>query len=40
MKSKEGFRKWSDTEMAQMRHKYNVRLKAAFDVLQVEPDEN
>lgn len=40
MKSKEGFRKWSDEEIAQMRKKYNARLKAAFGVLQVEPDES
>lgn len=40
MKSKEGFRKWSDEEIAQMRKKYNARLKAAFNVLQVEPDES
>ncbi len=39
MKSKEGFRTWSDEEIAQMRKKYNARLKAAFNVLQVEPDE-
>ncbi len=38
MKSKEGFRTWSDEEMKEMRRKYNARLKAAFDVLQVEPD--
>jgi 3-hydroxybutyryl-CoA dehydrogenase len=40
MKSKEGFRTWSDEEIAQMRKKYNARLKAAFNVLQVEPDES
>ena len=40
MKSKEGFRTWSDEEIMQMRKKYNARLKAAFNVLQVEPDES
>jgi 3-hydroxybutyryl-CoA dehydrogenase len=40
MKSKEGFRTWSDEEILQMRKKYNARLKAAFNVLQVEPDES
>jgi 3-hydroxybutyryl-CoA dehydrogenase len=38
MKSKEGFRTWSDEEMKEMRRKYNARLKGAFDVLQIEPD--
>lgn len=38
MKSKEGFRTWSDAEMKEMRRKYNARLKGAFDVLQIEPD--
>ena len=38
MKSKEGFRKWSDEEMKEMRRKYSARLKGAFDVLQIEPD--
>ncbi len=40
MKSKEGFRTWSDEEIMQMRKKYNARLKAAFNVLQVKPDES
>ena len=38
MKSKEGFRTWSDEEMKEMRRKYSARLKGAFDVLQIEPD--
>jgi len=38
MKSKEGFRTWSDEEMKEMRRKYNARLKGAFDVLQIEID--
>jgi 3-hydroxybutyryl-CoA dehydrogenase len=38
MKSKEGFRTWSDEEIKEMRRKYNARLKGAFDVLQIEPD--
>ena len=38
MKSKEGFRKWTDEEMKEMRRKYSARLKGAFEVLQIEPD--
>jgi 3-hydroxybutyryl-CoA dehydrogenase len=38
IKSKEGFRTWSDEEAADMKRKYEKRLKAAFDVLQIEPD--
>jgi 3-hydroxybutyryl-CoA dehydrogenase len=38
MKSKEGFRKWTDEEMKEMRRKYSTRLKGAFEVLQIEPD--
>jgi 3-hydroxybutyryl-CoA dehydrogenase len=38
IKSKEGFRTWSDEEAANMKRKYEKRLKAAFDVLQIEPD--
>ena len=38
IKSKEGFRTWSDNEAADMKRKYEKRLKAAFDVLQIEPD--
>lgn len=38
IKSKEGFRTWSDEEAAEMKRKYEKRLKAAFDVLQIEPD--
>ena len=38
MKSKEGFRTWSDEEMKEMRRKYSARLKGAFEVLQIEPD--
>ncbi len=38
IKSKEGFRTWSDAEAAEMKRKYEKRLKAAFDVLQIEPD--
>jgi 3-hydroxybutyryl-CoA dehydrogenase len=38
MKSKEGFRTWSDEEMKEMRRKYSARLKGAFGVLQIEPD--
>ena len=38
IKSKEGFRTWSDQEAQDMKQKYEKRLKAAFDVLQIEPD--
>jgi 3-hydroxybutyryl-CoA dehydrogenase len=38
IKSKEGFKTWSDEEAADMKRKYEKRLKAAFDVLQIEPD--
>ena len=38
IKSKEGFRTWSDEESSEMKRKYEKRLKAAFDVLQIEPD--
>ncbi len=38
IKSKEGFRTWSDEEASEMKRKYEKRLKAAFDVLQIEPD--
>jgi 3-hydroxybutyryl-CoA dehydrogenase len=38
IKSKEGFRTWSDDEAADMKRKYEKRLKAAFDVLQIESD--
>ncbi len=38
IKSKEGFRTWSDEEAKDMKQKYEKRLKAAFDVLQIEPD--
>jgi len=38
IKSKEGFRTWSDKEASEMKRKYEKRLKAAFDVLQIEPD--
>lgn len=38
IKSKEGFRTWSEQEANEMKQKYEKRLKAAFDVLQIEPD--
>jgi 3-hydroxybutyryl-CoA dehydrogenase len=38
IKSKEGFRTWSDEEASEMKRIYEKRLKAAFDVLQIEPD--
>ncbi|MEY3847558.1 MAG: hypothetical protein RL615_548 [Pseudomonadota bacterium] len=38
IKSKEGFRTWSEEEASEMKRKYEKRLKAAFDVLQIEPD--
>ncbi len=38
IKSKEGFRTWSEQEASEMKQKYEKRLKAAFDVLQIEPD--
>ena len=38
IKSKEGFRTWSEQEATEMKSKYEKRLKAAFEVLQIEPD--
>jgi 3-hydroxybutyryl-CoA dehydrogenase len=36
MKSGEGFRKWSSEEIQQVSDSYSRRLKAAFDVLNIE----
>jgi 3-hydroxybutyryl-CoA dehydrogenase len=36
MKSGEGFRKWTPEEIAQVSDSYSRRLKAAFDVLNIE----
>jgi 3-hydroxybutyryl-CoA dehydrogenase len=36
MKAGEGFRKWSPEEIAKVSDSYSRRLKAAFDVLNIE----
>jgi len=39
MKAGEGFRKWSPEDSAKVRKNYDTRLKAAFEVLQLAPDD-
>jgi 3-hydroxybutyryl-CoA dehydrogenase len=39
IKSGEGFRKWTPEESAKVRKNYDTRLKAAFEVLQLAPDD-
>jgi 3-hydroxybutyryl-CoA dehydrogenase len=35
----EGFKKWSPDEAMMLKRKYEERLKAAFEVLQIAPDK-